>query len=104
MLVKKLYKLLNVNHTLKVVYYKKIDDHNPLPGGLVVRKSEMQLIRMVRAGATVKVGFVGTRDKHGRYIPLKTLDQKSDGIFLNSGSIGDWVMLLTAKPANPDDN
>jgi hypothetical protein len=64
----------------------------------------MQLVRMVRAGATVKVGLMGTRDQHGRYVPLKSSNQKSDGIFLNGGAIGDWVMLLTAKPSNPDDN
>jgi hypothetical protein len=65
----------------------------------------MSLIRIVRAGSKVKVGFMGTRDQHGRYVPLNTPNQKSDGIFLANAQIGDWVVMQTGNnPTNVQDN
>lgn len=64
----------------------------------------MSLIRIVRAGSKVKAGFMGTRDSHGRYVPLTTPNQKSDGVFLNNAQIGDWVFMQTGNPTRVDDN
>jgi len=69
-----------------------------------VREEQMSPVRMVRAGSKVKVGFMGTRDQHGRYVPITMPEQKSDGIFLSNAAIGDWVLLLTRTPTNVGDN
>lgn len=65
----------------------------------------MGLIRIVRAGTKVKTGFMATRDEHGRFVPLNTPNQKSDGIFLHNGQVGDWVFMQTGNnPSNVQDN
>jgi hypothetical protein len=65
----------------------------------------MQTVRLVRAGATVKVGLMSMRDRHGRYVALPPTSKiESQGIFLTNGLIGDWVMLLVAQPGNIQEN
>lgn len=65
----------------------------------------MQTVRLVRAGATVKVGLKSMRDRHGRYVALpETSRIDSSGVFLTSGVIGDWVLMLVTQPKNVHDN